>query len=703
MANRFWIFSGSSIWNNNAVWSTSTGGAGGASYPVAGDNAIFDSNSGSISGIYIQDEDAECDDITFTGVTGTPPLRVATGKSLIINGSFTGASNVVPEQAGTIRFNPSTTETFTSDGMSFTQTIVIDDLGASGTITLQDNLTTIVAIVLKRGTFNTNGKTVTCARFFSSYTSTRTLTLGASTINCGGDWDITTSTNLTINANTSTIDMTADDAIFIGGVKTYNDVTFTGDNQRVQKQNTYNVLTFTAGKTIIVHNAQTFTTLTATGSSGNLISIQSSGGSASPINFTKSGGGTVTLDYVDLTGIAASGGTFNPGDNSIDSGGNSGWTQPWTDRIKAFSSNEEWATHISPSGKLYVKLSKDAGTTWTSAILVTHTGTEDSQTFGSGTTELWGTTWTGADVDDASFRVRVYANASDSFNTADYYDFAFDGEIAQGKTVTGIKVITEAKWDGSTTSLDHINVTVYGGDSPLEIAEGSFSHDSTNRVPTFYDGTEGEWVNLMANRQGWTLIGGTFTYASSTTITVDSGAASKYSIGDKLRFQNNDSGTYLYAYIISMTDTILTIVGDTVPNATLTDVYYSKASSPLGFSHWFDWTTVFGGFSADPTNVMHRFRIDGREATLAIRQATAGTSDDSGFTMTLPIVAATVANANWVGYGMIKNNGTTQGTPGQIVIVSGSSILTVYTNWAQAGFNNINAKQLTIGSIRYEI
>lgn len=47
MANRFWV-GGTGNWNNSntASWSTSTGGAGGASIPGTGDVAIFDGASG---------------------------------------------------------------------------------------------------------------------------------------------------------------------------------------------------------------------------------------------------------------------------------------------------------------------------------------------------------------------------------------------------------------------------------------------------------------------------------------------------------------------------------------------------------------------------------------------------------------------------------------------------------------------------------
>jgi hypothetical protein len=45
MADRYWV-GGTGSWNSTAKWSTTSGGASGASVPTATDNAIFDANSG---------------------------------------------------------------------------------------------------------------------------------------------------------------------------------------------------------------------------------------------------------------------------------------------------------------------------------------------------------------------------------------------------------------------------------------------------------------------------------------------------------------------------------------------------------------------------------------------------------------------------------------------------------------------------------
>jgi hypothetical protein len=134
---------------------------------------------------------------------------------------------------------------------------------------------------------------------------------------------------------------------------------------------------------------------------------------------------------------------------------------------------------------------------------------------------------------------------------------------------------------------------------------------------------------------GWLPILGTFTYASATTINVSSGAASIYSVGDKIRFQNNDSGTYLYGYIITVADTLLTIIGDAVPNATLTDAYYSKVATPLNFPQWFQlgtptWTTNGTAFTNQPINNKTYLSIVGRVVTITGEAQCHATSGGTG-------------------------------------------------------------------------
>ena len=201
---------------------------------------------------------------------------------------------------------------------------------------------------------------------------------------------------------------------------------------------------------------------------------------------------------------------------------------------------------------------------------------------------------------------------------------------------------------------------------------------------------------------GWIPVVGTFSFYSSTKINVSSGAASIYNVGDKLRFQNNDSGAYLYVSIVTVADTLLTVFGNTVPNATLTDAEYSKVE-PLDFPSWNNWSAGLSGFSVAPSNDVYRYKLIGRMCTLKMRQATAGTSNSTGFTISLPFAAATITNMFWGSPAMVMDNGVNLTTPGLMLIASAGTVLTVYTNYAQAVFTASGSKRLTIGEITYEI
>lgn len=98
-ANRFWIAGSASNWNNTANWSTSSGGAGGASVPIAGDAAIFDANG---LGNCDVDVAVGIDGITINGYTGIIDLNGFT-----FDASVSGASNCT-FSSGTISDTPGT-------------------------------------------------------------------------------------------------------------------------------------------------------------------------------------------------------------------------------------------------------------------------------------------------------------------------------------------------------------------------------------------------------------------------------------------------------------------------------------------------------------------------------------------------------------------------------------------------------------------
>lgn len=337
MASRYWVSPISATWDNTAgvKWALTSGGVGGQAVPTSSDNVFFDANSGAnvitMQGVGITNNCLNFDATGYTGsfnVSGNGGLIIA--GSLILSATQTGGFTV-----GNITFSSTTTgNTITTNGNTIqTASAGITFNGVGGGWTLQDTMT-CDGIVLTSGTLDTNGKTVTIndfngLAFNSSNSNTRTLTLGASTIilstSATSAWLFTTTTGLTFNANTSTIKFTntaAGAKTFAGGGLTYNNVWFSRGTSTgsitIAGSNTFNdfkddgtgthSILFTAGINT------TFTTWHVSGTSGHLISINST---TTAVHTLTCASGTISADYLNIQHSVATGGaSFYAGVNS---------------------------------------------------------------------------------------------------------------------------------------------------------------------------------------------------------------------------------------------------------------------------------------------------------------------------------------------------------------------------------------------------
>lgn len=202
--------------------------------------------------------------------------------------------------------------------------------------------------------------------------------------------------------------------------------------------------------------------------------------------------------------------------------------------------------------------------------------------------------------------------------------------------------------------------------------------------------TEVVWDKVLSNLKalggtagdftgGWQAANQSWSYASATTITVPSGAASIYSVGDKIKLTQTSAK---YFYIVGVADTVLTVTGGkdyTVANEAITLPYYSKAASPVGFPQWFSYTptiTVSGGtaptYTEEFTNI---FFISGRNLTVMTEWInTAGGTAGNGsnpIVVTLPVPVA--RSSTWVTGSAHYQNGATVETGYTIEIDSSGS------------------------------
>lgn len=347
MASRFWV-GGTGTWDQTSTthWSSTSGGATGASIPTASDDVFFDANSG--SGTCTVSVAAPCNSLNTSGSS----LHALTVNASINIGSATaGASNVALDLTGITTYSQNTSGSVvlnfvstsaTVQTVNFNSSITVGTVtfnGAGGSWKLVAGMTqnTANTFTLTAGSLDTNGQTCSWGAYASSGSATRSLTLGTSTITITGSgaspW-AQTSTGVTISAASSTINLT-----HLGTVAqtvTFN--TFTYGTVNMSAPAGSSTISFTGAPTfgslnitgpitlsMTAGSTKTVTNFSARGSSGNLVTITSA--TAGTAWTLSKASGTVQCDWLSLKDSAATGGaTFYAGANSTNVSGNSGWT-----------------------------------------------------------------------------------------------------------------------------------------------------------------------------------------------------------------------------------------------------------------------------------------------------------------------------------------------------------------------------------------
>jgi hypothetical protein len=314
---------------NGANWSTTGSGGGDSNTPTAADNCIAEAGSGALT----INSGSVCRSFNCTSGTGNyaGTITHTAAVAWTIGDGTDGAGNVALKFVAGVTYTKGNTTTssitFANSSNSGTaQTITWAGLthgnvtfnGVGGSWQLQDASTaassTAGTITLGNGTLDTNGKTCVWGVFSITGTATRTVKLGASSItlaNTGTPFNATVTTNLTFNANTSTIIISGSGPIFQGGGLTYNTVNFTGAaTKEIVGANTYANLSVvgTANLVNIVQfdASQIITgTLTLTGNSvvNRLFVTSQTVGTA--ITLTAATVSLTNIDCQDITGAGA--------------------------------------------------------------------------------------------------------------------------------------------------------------------------------------------------------------------------------------------------------------------------------------------------------------------------------------------------------------------------------------------------------------
>jgi hypothetical protein len=263
-------------------------------------------------------------------------MTLAGSTAYTVYGDWKFGSSVTHSHNGTLTFSGRNTQTITSTGKSFSQSIIIDSYG--GVVELADTFNTGVnTLIITNGTFDTKNYNVTAGSLSSSNSNVRTITLGSSTVTLSSNtaFEMSTSTNVTVNSGTSSIVLTSTNPQFRGGGNTFYDVSTTSTSTgqiTLTGVNTFNNLSFTAPasaglRTCLCSSNQTITgTFTASGASPVRRVFIFSSLLGTTLTYTVGTLSATDCDFRDITiaGTAAGSSPTRAGD----CGGNSGITFP---------------------------------------------------------------------------------------------------------------------------------------------------------------------------------------------------------------------------------------------------------------------------------------------------------------------------------------------------------------------------------------
>lgn len=251
--------------------------------------------------------------VNFTGFSGS-----VFNNGRIIYGNLTLSPTMTIISSTAILYFGATsgTQLITTNGITLDQPITFN--GAGGTFRFEDNFVMGVTrtMTLTNGTLNANNKNVTVGTFATG-AGTKTLTIGSgiwTVAGSGTSWNSQTNiANFTVSASTGTINMTSASAkTFSGGAKTWPTLNQGGTGAlTIQQSNTFTDITDTvqpATITLTSGTTQTVTQFTASGTAGNLITLNSSSaGSRATISRVS---GLTNVSYVDVKDISATGVAF---------------------------------------------------------------------------------------------------------------------------------------------------------------------------------------------------------------------------------------------------------------------------------------------------------------------------------------------------------------------------------------------------------
>lgn len=206
-ATLYWV-GGGGEWDDNAHWSTTSGGPGGACVPFSTDDVIFDANSGftNASKTVTTTSTTRCHNMTWTNVANSPIFDMDVygmeiWGSVVLHPTLTLKSAQTQYVRGVIQMKGTEASTFTSNGCNLGNPLFnVEKTGTNGGLTITDDLTyPACSLRVASGNFLMPGRTINIAEFRSQTTNVRAIDFSNSTITVN-DWAIDSRNATAVNS-----------------------------------------------------------------------------------------------------------------------------------------------------------------------------------------------------------------------------------------------------------------------------------------------------------------------------------------------------------------------------------------------------------------------------------------------------------------------------------------------------------------------
>lgn len=543
----YWNLSGAQNWSATG-WATSSGGTPAANnFPLAQDTVTFN-NTGSVTGTISVDAAWNIGTFSSSARTSAMTLNASTNGSAFVYGNWTFGTGVTLTGSGTLTFAGRSTQTITSNGVSFSTSLTAASVNS--VVQLADALSTSGGsrLSLSSGTFDAGTFNVTVYGFTAT-NGTATLKMGSGTWTLTGTgiaWDVSTgltiikgTSNIVLSDNTTTARSISDGS---GGAYSYNKLTIGGTTSISTTTMSAYSLSFTeiASTKTVAHTIDFGTTLctvgawTVTGTSGNVVTISGTS------TITVVGARVSSVDYLALgttTLSSTSPGEFYAGANSTGGTGfiltaaPSSVTRYWVGGTGTWdaTTTTNWSATSGGSGGASVPTSADNvvfnSSSNATAYTVTATATQ---------LRCAALTMAGPLVGNITFA----GNAPIAFHgnvslPATGMTLTYTGNVTLSGSTTG-KTITV---NGASVAFNlEVNGVGCGwtlggpfvSSTSVTLTNGSFDTGSYDFTPNYFVSNNSNTRTLSLGSSSVTANAGGFDFSNSTNFTLNAGTSTLY-------------------------------------------------------------------------------------------------------------------------------------------------------------------------------